>query len=74
MDPGLCHFYASDSQAGDLVCMFVGAGEPHLARKLEDGYTLVGPATFDTYNHFLWRDCVREYEEGTLVLQDFEIR
>lgn len=74
MDPGICHFYASDPQAGDLVCMFIGAGEPHLARKLEDGYSLVGPATFDTFDHFLWRDCVREYEEGTLVLQDFEIR
>jgi hypothetical protein len=74
IDPVKCRAYAADPQGGDLVCMFIGADEPCLVREEDDGYRLVGSVTFGPCNRLLWKDCEREHEAGTLILQDFELR
>jgi Heterokaryon incompatibility protein (HET) len=74
IDPVKCRAYAADPQGGDLVCMFIGADEPCLVREEDDGYRLVGSVTFGHCNRLLWKDCEREHEAGTLILQDFELR
>jgi Heterokaryon incompatibility protein (HET) len=73
MDPGHCHTYAPSPQGGDLVCMFIGAGEPYILRKDGDYYVLLNSATFGPFNRYLWGDCEREHREGTLTLQDFKL-
>lgn len=74
MDPGYCYTYTPSPRGGDLVCMFIGAGEPYIVRKDGDHYVLFSSATFGPFNRFLWRDCAREHREGTLPLQDFKLR
>ena len=73
-NPSKCRTHSADPREGDLVCMFIGAGEPYIVREEDDGYVLIGSATFGPHNASVWEDCVRGYEGGTLLLQDFEIQ
>jgi hypothetical protein len=68
MDPGHCHTYTPSLRGCDLICMFIGAGEPYIVRKDGDHSVLLNSATFGPFNHFLWKDCEREHLEGTLTL------
>ena len=74
MDPGHCVTFTPSPRSGDLVRMFIGAGEPNIARKDGDRYILLGDTTFAPFDYCLWKDCEREHREGTLTLKDFNLR
>jgi len=68
-----CITLAAQAKDNDLICMLVGAIEPHLLRKCKSTgmYLLVGPVTLGSGLREMWTECEREYDQGSLRLETF---
>jgi hypothetical protein len=74
LEPGNCTTFAPDPRGGDFVCLLRGSSEGRILRAVDDHYILVGTVDFGIFTRYLWRDCEREFQEGTILLQDFTLR
>ncbi|KAK3172122.1 hypothetical protein OEA41_004207 [Lepraria neglecta] len=70
-----CDIYA-DAQAGDFICMLIGAKVPFLIRYEGTEGRLVGPANLAGFiaQSLLWKDAVKHYKMGDLQLVGYSLR
>ena len=66
------HTLAPHASKGDLICLFIGAGEPYLLREEGKHYKFVG-LTSPMHNKPLWEDCETEYRRGRIALRTFDL-
>jgi hypothetical protein len=64
---------ACDPQEGDWVCLLVGSNNAHILRVENGKWLLIGVADLGATIRWLWKDCVKEFESGTLELFTFEM-